>query len=274
MFVARKLSVREGENVKNFVAILALCSSVGLSAAYSADTVSSPAILSLLASPSENVREFTFTAAADGTGLSYHWNFGDGSEASGEASATHAFAADGTYSVSVSVSDGASESEPQFVSVRAATDRQTFLVNNPIITKKKFSITFLKPQSNTLNFAYQSTFIAFPSLLSFTSKFTNALVTVYIGNAQIDSIILTKTKGKGYGSVSFNYKKGIVEYKSKGLLNMLDLMAPFGVANATGVATIGVPLEIDINNGVDVIGIFTTVPFTYTAKFDKKGTGK
>ena len=37
---------------------------------------------------------------------------------------------------------------------------------------------------------------------------------------------------------------------------------------------IGVPLEIDINNGVDVIGIFTTVPFSDTATFDKKGTGK
>ena len=260
--------------MKNLVAILALCSCLGLRAAYSADTVSSPAILSLLVSPSGHAREFTFTAAGDGTGLSYHWNFGDGSEASGEASATHVFAADGTYTVSVSASNGTSESEPQFVSVRAAANRQVFLLNDPLITKKKFSITFLKPSQNTIDFAFQHSFITFPSLLSFTSKFTNALVTVYISTAQIDSIILTKTKGKGHGTVSFNYKKGIVEYKSKGLLNMLDLMAPFGVANATGVVVVGVPLEIDINNGVDVIAVFTTVPFTYTAKFDKKGMGK
>lgn len=48
----------------------------------------------------------------------------------------------------------------------------------------------------------------------------------------------------------------------------------FGAINTTGTAVIGVPLEIDINNGVDVIGIFTTVPFSDTATFDKKGTGK
>lgn len=260
--------------MKNFIVILASCCGFISNAAHSADSVSGPAIQSLMASPADDARGFVFTAAASGGGsLSYLWDFGDGTQTTGSASQTHSYAADGNYDASLTVSDGAS-SETRSVSVRAVSSRTTFLLNDPIITKKKFSITFLKPSQNTINFAYQHSFITFPSLLSFTSKFTNALVTVYIGNAQIDSIILTKTKGKGYGSVSFNYKKGIVEYKSKGLLNMQQLMEPFGVLNTTGFATLGIPLEIDINNGTDVIGIFTTVPFSYTAQFDKKGQGK
>src|SRR5262249_23114842 len=77
------------------------------------------------AGPDQTVNEgstvaFNSTASdADGDGLSYLWDFGDGATASG-AAPTHLYADDGTYTVTLTVSDGqgGSTSDSLVVTVR------------------------------------------------------------------------------------------------------------------------------------------------------------
>jgi len=74
-------------------------------------TNSAPVITSAAAAapnPAIVSQLITFSAAAsdtDGDALTYAWNFGDGSNASG-ASATHAYAAAGTFNATVAIDDG------------------------------------------------------------------------------------------------------------------------------------------------------------------------
>ena len=56
------------------------------------------------------------SADPDGNGLSYAWDFGDGSAPGNGASPTHAYASLGTFTVRLVVSDGATSSAPAFAS--------------------------------------------------------------------------------------------------------------------------------------------------------------
>ncbi|QSE98451.1 PKD domain-containing protein [Fulvivirga lutea] len=47
-----------------------------------------------------------FSSTTDGTGLTYTWDFGDGSPTSGDANPTHSYASAGEYEVKLSIEDG------------------------------------------------------------------------------------------------------------------------------------------------------------------------
>jgi hypothetical protein len=83
------------------------------------------------------------SAASDGGALTYAWDFGDGTPASGEASPSHAFADDGTYAVTLTVTDaaGVTSSDTSHVAVSNVAPTASLVTSGSVNEGSPIAVT-------------------------------------------------------------------------------------------------------------------------------------
>lgn len=138
----------------------------------SADTVSCPG------------KPIVFNNASTGPGLTYNWNFGDGTSST-QATPTHIYAADGLYTVQLTVTDiygcVSTESKPQYI--RIATPVANFTVNATSTLCPPLTVLFTNTSLNVASFVWDfgdggSSQVSNPSHIYNTPGTFTAILTV------------------------------------------------------------------------------------------------
>jgi len=214
--------------------------------------------------PANTNQNITFSVSASDLSnqtLTYAWDFGDGSTGS-DASVVHSYTVTGAYTVTIKVTN-----------LTGAMDSSTLAVNVEVkpatINKAKFQLNF-KTGKDSLDEVFTSPDFIFANQKALLAATNGHTVSILIGSTQVDSMTLSKGRGKGSGTLTWGYKKGEIHYtiRNTALENLLN---SYGAANDNVPAgsTVSVPLVIAID-GLAYGGPYT---FAYSASKNKVGKG-
>lgn len=221
--------------------------------------------------PGDTVNFIIAASDPDGDQLMYHWIFGDGTEnPNGTTAEAHAYAVEGTYLVQLIVTDGRGGSVEGQFALKVGQGTANAAVVEAQIVKKKFAIDFSKSSHNSLQFTLSNPALAFPSQGAFNSATNLTVVKIFIDQSQIDALTMFGGRTLGLGKLSFNYRRGSLNYQLSNDSKLGTMLQSFGAVNADVSKTVMLPLRIqvrDVRYGADAA-------FEYTGKFDKSGTGK
>ncbi|MHC4473099.1 MAG: PKD domain-containing protein, partial [Planctomycetota bacterium] len=206
----------------------------------------------------ETVTFGTAASDANGDAVTFNWDFGDTTSASGD-SATHGFGTDGTFTVTLTVSDGLDE----------VTGTVDVTVAKPVgIAKFKGKLNFKKQNKDAF---------LFKGDLELPQDFTpgGKSFQLDVGGATATFTMDEKGKAKtdtGKLKLKFNKKKGLWSFKLKLKKSSLaDEWADEGLVNSD---VAGVEVKLRTVLTVDGTIFIKTTTVTYKGKAGKSGKVK
>jgi hypothetical protein len=165
----------------------------------------------------------------------------------------------GTFNVSVTVTNTSQLSASATVTVNISSKEVT-------ISKGKFQLNF-KTRKDSLDVYFSSADFLYQNKNAFLAATNNQPVQILIGTTPFDDMTLNKGKGKGVGTLTWNYKKGELHYTARNVA-LQDIMNSYGAGNIDASGNdVKVPLKINIS-GVLYGGEYT---FKYSATANKTG---
>lgn len=193
---------------------------------------------------------------ADGSTLTYAWDFGDASTGGG-ATTGHTYTAPGTYLARVTVRSPGGGFVASSVSVTVAAS-----ILPATLTKKKFTLNF-KTGKDALDVTL--------SAEAFRTVAQDADVQILVGAGRaFDQAALVSGKAVGnVGKFVLSTKTGTLKYTSKGA-SLQKRLEPFGATETPASGTVSVPIYV-LCEGMLMGGVFE---FQYAATAGKMGVGK
>ena len=236
-------------------------------------TPPAPPVANASASPTSGLPgttvSFTSTGSAAGTSGSpiatFAWAFGDGATATG-ATVSHTYTVPGTFSASLTVTDGNGTTAASTVTIQIGQ------VSDP--TKASFKLAFNATGKDNFTAAFSNSALIGVRAPKGGGSILHGSVT--IGDQpwlfDFDTAKLKSTNREG-PKISVNDKTGILTLQIKSA-DLREVLGGHGAINADVLGqTINVPVQIWFGDGepLYVVGV---IPFTYTSKKDKSGSGK
>jgi len=202
---------------------------------------------------------FSVTASdPNNQALTIAWDFGDGATGSG-ATFTYNYPASGNYTVTVKVTNASQASVSATLTVNVL---KTVTVN-----KAKFQLNF-KTGKDTLDVTFASQDFVYLDKKTFESATNQTALNVVVGSTQVDSLILSKGRGKAAGTATWNWRKGQIRYIIRKAA-LQNLLSSYGASNDNVSGLVSVPLQIQVKG--QFYGRQYT--FSYSASKNKAGKG-
>lgn len=230
--------------------------------------VSGPSTSKTYLVPGESVQ----LSAAGVPGVSFTWNFGDGSSAFGDA-VSHAYDAFGAYVVTLTATK-ASTGENEIVSLTLLVADQSADANIVLVNavKKRFLIQFTGEERSRFGITLENPAFAYADRTRFESALLGARVQAFFGSIRVDVVDITDAISYGQtgdSKLAWNYALGQVRYRLRGPM-VNQVLERYGAQNGDMDSTLSVPFFLFLN-GTRYGGSYE---FQYKARMDRGGTGK